>query len=490
MTTPRASARWRRMLLVGGVLGVGATAAFAPGWAVIGSLSIVTIVWVLLLPRLAVPFLVVGLSLQDVLVLNLQRVSPSLADALQSLDEIALVAAGVRVGLLLAAGDRRWFRMKDWWWVVVFLLAGGASSLLHWSGAARAGLGLALSCKFFGFLLLALSIPWEPADGPRLVRATALAGFVLLAAGLLGWLFPDFTASHFAGLEGDVEFTRGGFIPFMVPFVSPGLYGWALAVTGLAAFSLLVEYRTRWAGPAILVAAVGVILSLRRRPLIGIPVAIGAAFTQLTARQRLYALAAAACVVALIGWLGGDLIRAIVSDTLESYFDPAAQASTARGAMLAASVLIARRWLPLGLGFGQFGGFASQRFYSTVYDDYGLSSIYGLSPDAPYYITDTYWPHLLGEVGVLGALAMAAMLGVMWLRMRGVSRDVQLPAAIRLVGLFAALVLLEGIVESLGGPVFEFSLQALVIAVPVGIALRLARDVPRVSSSSAVSRSS
>jgi hypothetical protein len=70
---------------------------------------------------------------------------------------------------------------------------------------------------------------------------------------------------------------------------------------------------------------------------------------------------------------------------------------------------------------------------------------------------------------------MLAMVLATWRRVREVQRNPQLPNTVRLVGLFGALVLLEGLVESLGGPVFEVSLQAFAIALPVGMAIRLAR---------------
>ena len=289
-----------------GVVMVVVASLLAPGWLVLGTLAVVTVTSVFFVPRLAVPVLLLGLTVQDVLARNLEQVAPALATTLHSLDEIALLAAGVRVGTLLAIGNRTWFRPPDWIWAALFVLAGVASTSLHWSGAAPAALGLALSCKFFGFLLLTLSIPWQTGDGMRLVRAAAWGALVLLATGLLGFLFRDFTTAHFAAMEGDVEYSRGGFVPFMVPFVNPGLYGWAMAVTGLAAFALLVEGRSRIGLVPLVAAAAGVVLSLRRRPLLGIPIALAAAFTQLNARQRVYAAAFIALVIALIGFFGGD----------------------------------------------------------------------------------------------------------------------------------------------------------------------------------------
>src|ERR1041384_6002530 len=448
--------------------------AFAPAWLVVCALAGTVIGGVLIMPRLTAPLLLVGLTLQEAIARNLDPVAASLAQAVRTLDEIALVAAAIRLAFLFAVGDRKWLRLKDWVWPGVFVLAGVVSSLRHWTGAAPAGLGLALASKFFGFLILCHGIPWQRSDGERLVRVVRWSAPVLLVAGLGGLVFSEFTLRHFAATEGDVEYTRGGLQSLMVPFVNPRLYGWAMAIVALAAVVSMVERRSKASGVLFATALAGVLLSLRRRPLIGIPVAIAAAFLQVKSRQRRTVLLVAVLGAGALGWLGRDLIRVTIVDTLQNYLDPVARENTARGAMLGASVILARRDFPLGEGFGRFGGFAAERFYSGVYDELGLSQIYGLSPDSPYYLTDTYWPHLLGETGVVGVGAMLLMLVGLVLRMRTIHRDREASDDLRLAALFAGLVLTEGIIESLGGPVFEVSLQAFMIALPVGMATRLA----------------
>jgi hypothetical protein len=450
-------------------------AALAPGWLMLVVLACVVVCGVLVSPRLTVPVLVVALVLQGVVVRNLEVSAPDLASAVDSLDEIALVAAALRAGWLLLSGDRSWLVWRDWWWAFVFVAFGLASSATHWTGAKPALLGLALSCKFFGFLVLTLSVPWQEGDAKRLLAFAQIALPLLLVAGLVGHMFPDFTGRYFAAREGDTDYTRGGFTPFMVPFINPGLFGWAMAVLTLAAFSRAVGEGKLSSWLLIVLGAAGVLLSLRRRPLLGIPVAIGAALLQLTPRQRWIAVGAAGAVAVLVVLFGQGFIRITVADTLQNYIDPQSRDQTARGAMLAVSVVLARSAFPLGVGFGRFGGFAAQHYYSSIYDDYGLSRIYGLSPETSYYLTDTYWPHIWAEVGILGALALLFMLLSVWWRSRGVGLNSRLPPAIRLVGMFGALALIEGIVESLAGPVFEVSLQSLVIALPLGMALRLSK---------------
>jgi hypothetical protein len=62
---------------------------------------------------------------------------------------------------------------------------------------------------------------------------------------------------------------------------------------------------------------------------------------------------------------------------------------------------------PFGSGFGTFGSPASvYNGYSQIYIDYGVDTIAEMSPEAVELgistLFDTYWPHLIGELGVIG----------------------------------------------------------------------------------------
>jgi len=87
---------------------------------------------------------------------------------------------------------------------------------------------------------------------------------------------------------------------------------------------------------------------------------------------------------------------------------------------------------------------------------------------------DTYWPHIVGEAGVVGALVLAALFIQLWRGSVHVAR-VSLNPHRRTLAIAASMVLLEGIVESAAAPVFEISLVAYAIAIPLGIVLVLGR---------------
>lgn len=82
------------------------------------------------------------------------------------------------------------------------------------------------------------------------------------------------------------------------------------------------------------------------------------------------------------------LIQQLLGDTTE-----------ARGVLLRTSLKIANTYLPLGSGLGRFGSEASRMQYSQLYYDYQISNIWGMSPERPRFITDSYWAMILGETG-------------------------------------------------------------------------------------------
>lgn len=94
-------------------------------------------------------------------------------------------------------------------------------------------------------------------------------------------------------------------------------------------------------------------------------------------------------VVLLLSW-----------DSIDAYF--ISNDKTARYLLLKTSVEIANEYFPLGTGFGTFGTEASRVYYSSVYLQYGLSSLYGMSKANPMYIVEQFWFGILGQFGYIG----------------------------------------------------------------------------------------
>lgn len=461
---------------------LGAITIGAPGLGLLAALATLVIAGIFLLPRLALTVFTIFLVLQPAIVNLAGGRDTALGDALQRVDEIILLAGVLRIGFWVAAGRMR----HDWRWIgltAAFVSVGAISGVVQHVPATTTLLGAFLAIKFQLFFLTGLTVPWVQSDARRIVRAAVAAPPIIVAIGLLLWLAPNDVQGVFIDPAAVLEegFSRGGMTAMTAPFSHPGQLGWALAFCGCFA---VAAFSARAIGAAVLGTSLGaslfgILASLRRKPLIGLPLAVLVGFgAGLKRKQRIYALGVTAVLVAFLSLAARSRVEAIVADTTANYLDPYTP-TAARTMLYLTGWDIGAKHFPLGAGFGRFGGYVSQLRYSPIYDEYGLSTTYGLSPEAPYYIQDTYWPHILGESGWLGITLVAGMLVLLWRSAMQVwAREAD--PWLRALAFGAAMALVEVVLESAAAPVFEGTLFAYVTALPLAAALVIQkRQLPK-----------
>lgn len=99
----------------------------------------------------------------------------------------------------------------------------------------------------------------------------------------------------------------------------------------------------------------------------------------------------------------------IVSKQIQLYFFTT-DVETARSALLSASFKILIDYFPIGTGFGTFASSASEKFYSQVYYQYNLYNVYGLHGDNTTFISDIFWPTIIGQFGFIGIITYIMLL--------------------------------------------------------------------------------
>lgn len=87
---------------------------------------------------------------------------------------------------------------------------------------------------------------------------------------------------------------------------------------------------------------------------------------------------------------------------------------SARATLLRTSVNIANDYLPFGTGFATFGSNFSAYPYSPVYEEYNIQNIYGLSEDNTGFISDSFWPMILGQFGYIGLISYVICIGLIF----------------------------------------------------------------------------
>ena len=78
---------------------------------------------------------------------------------------------------------------------------------------------------------------------------------------------------------------------------------------------------------------------------------------------------------------------------------------SARAMLTRTSFEILKDYFPIGTGFGTYASNVAAEFYSPVYFEYGLYAVYGLSQQNTSFGSDTFWPIILGQTGLIGTIA-------------------------------------------------------------------------------------
>ena len=67
-------------------------------------------------------------------------------------------------------------------------------------------------------------------------------------------------------------------------------------------------------------------------------------------------------------------------------------------------LLIMKDYFPFGSGLGTFACAAAAKEYSPLYYKYGMDNIWGLTPENPMFLADTFYPIVYSQFGFLGVL--------------------------------------------------------------------------------------
>lgn len=88
--------------------------------------------------------------------------------------------------------------------------------------------------------------------------------------------------------------------------------------------------------------------------------------------------------------------------------------NTARSVLVSTSFQIATDHFPLGSGFATFGTHLSGENYSPIYKIYQIENTYGLSENNPKFVSDNFWPAILGEFGYIGLIIYVIILVILY----------------------------------------------------------------------------
>ena len=345
-------------------------------------------------------------------------------------DEGTVVLFGM-VGLLrrYLPSRRLRFGLKEAALAVV-LASGVASSLINDVPLSVWGPATILLFKAIVFFYLVSWLRLTVEDVERVGLVIGSAALVIAGLGFVEFFDPPgfqqfFGLPPLAREPGEISMT-------LSIFLHPSLYGWLTVFASLFLYARFIVIRSWWSLPLALLLNIGTVLSTRRTPLIGLVIALATGLIWQVHRRSERALLmvwtplAAGIVVLTLIFL--PTLARMYESTVEQYGAPrhvleeilspnpdADVIATAqpRVALYIGSVAIARDHFPLGAGLGRYGSHMSRAEYSPIYREYGLENVPGLQPTDDSAVTDTFWPMLLGETGVIGIIAFGVFIGVL-----------------------------------------------------------------------------
>lgn len=84
--------------------------------------------------------------------------------------------------------------------------------------------------------------------------------------------------------------------------------------------------------------------------------------------------------------------------------------NAARSVLLRNGVKTAQTYFPIGAGFASYGTHAARMYWSPLYNTYSFNNYFGLSQEMGDFLTDGYWPAILGEFGILGTILVLILI--------------------------------------------------------------------------------
>lgn len=194
---------------------------------------------------------------------------------------------------------------------------------------------------------------------------------------------------------------------------SPGLFREAGALASflnigtIISFSLYIYTKNKkYLQIALVLSFLVVLTTLKKSMISNIMIWIFYGFTRnlLTAKIKLYLGIGILLIVSLY------LLKDEFIDDYEKnyyYYEQVGPGQHVRTAMYLAAFNIASDYFPVGSGLGTFASLSSIiGGYSDVHFRYGVASIGSNSPESVarghHTLLDTYWPHILGELGWIG----------------------------------------------------------------------------------------
>jgi hypothetical protein len=446
----------------------GISVAFFPVHTVLGFGVIVylLIVWLLTSERVMkrlLPYFMLIILFQETIALQLGE----LQDYFTYADEIFII-------LYLPAIVINFFQGKQikvrWILPVIFslIVIGTLSSLRREVDVFIAFQGMLLMMKGLVYLFIFANMNFNAHDLNRYKKWFKRVAIFVIFGAVVDLLF-TMPFRSIIGNNNFIEYRIPGIVSLNSFFIHPGILGWFMVMLGLYYVAKIkMGYGYRNLIPVIVLFGVAA-LTFRFKVVLSIAVILGSLYLLTNIKKSVFYLIPIGILLACSYPLIGDYVINLTNLTIDRYLSVSVYDS-ARKALYYFSFEAAMDNFPYGVGFGQYGGFIARENYSPVYYEYGMSHIYGLTPDDPKWATDTYWPNILGEIGFVGFVILAITIILVTFKLLRGYKYTQ-DKSEKVIIFFGGLVMVQALVESFGEAIFSNTPQSFFVFMLSGMAL-------------------
>lgn len=413
---------------------------------------------------------------QNLIQLNLARGNPVFGRMIGHLDELFVLWLFLLFLVRQKLARRSFVRTRLGLPLAGFLLSGLFSGLLRRAPVWLMGIQGILYLKGFLFFYLILHLPVDRRVLNGYIRFFALIGLTVLGLGMIDLVNPYW----FRAVTGNVINVgfRFGIPSTLSIFTHPGDFGWFMAFLALYGFAYYLTFNQAVYLLFGSLFALGSFFSLRRRNLAGIFVGLLFGVWKQPKIKKVRAgfiLGAASVLFLVLAW---STIEMLYTDLLEGYITTRRPREEARNVLYVVSFQIAGEYFPFGVGLGRYGSWMSAFAYSPWYREYRMDKVYGLTPDRPDFATDTFWPAVLGETGVLGLIFYAWVIASIFASLhRGLKEAADPYLKAFLLG--TLLIFIESLVESPASAVYAGGAAVYLIFGALGLAYSAVRTEGR-----------
>lgn len=191
---------------------------------------------------------------------------------------------------------------------------------------------------------------------------------------------------------------RNGLHSFQFVFIHPATY--AEIIAGFVLLLLVESKKNRaW----IVLSLVLIALSLRSTAIAFVACVIILCLNGTTKSARLGQLGLIILAAIYLGW-----------SQIQYYY--VMTDGSARARLTSVSLDLAAKYAPIGSGFATFASniTAQPGYYSLLYYQYGLNFVHGLVPSDISFLSDTFWPIIIGQFGWLGLFSFLSCIACLF----------------------------------------------------------------------------